>query len=354
MTINNQKAIRGALLGTALGDAVGLVTEGLSRRRLARLYPGPLGPALWFRFGMMSDDGEHACMTAQALIVASGDTQRFIHSLAWRLRFWLLGFPAGVGLATGRAILKLWIGFSPHKSGVFSAGNGPAMRAPIIGAAWSDHLATMKKMVVASTRLTHTDPKAEWGALAVALAAAFSARGERVTPQQFVQELTSLLDKSAVEFVSLIEQTVASLLKGETAFQFADNLGLSTGIGGYVFHTVPIVLHIWMRSPASFEDALNEVIRLGGDTDTTAAILGGILGAGMDLEEFPKHWVLRLVDWPRSRHWMISLADRLARVHQTGIPMNALPLFWPLLPLRNLVFLTVVLLHGVRRLFPPW
>ncbi|MEO5372367.1 MAG: ADP-ribosylglycohydrolase family protein [Magnetococcus sp. DMHC-1] len=65
-----KKAIEGALLGTALGDAAGLVTEGLSRRRLARLQPGSLGPALLFRWGMMSDDGEHACMTAQSMIVS--------------------------------------------------------------------------------------------------------------------------------------------------------------------------------------------------------------------------------------------------------------------------------------------
>jgi hypothetical protein len=44
-----------------------------------------------------------------------------------RLRFWLLGLPAGIGLATGRGIFKLWCVYHPEQAGVFSAGNGPAI-----------------------------------------------------------------------------------------------------------------------------------------------------------------------------------------------------------------------------------
>lgn len=351
--MNHQHTIRGALLGTVLGDAVGLATEGLSRRRLARMVPGPLMPALLIHWGMISDDGEHACMTAQALTVSAGEPDVFAHSLAWRLRFWLLGFPAGVGLATGEAILKLWLGFPPHRSGVFSAGNGPAMRAPLIGAAWCDDLTAMKALVLASTRLTHTDPKATWGALAVALAAAFAARGEAVTPDGFMAALITLLGDEAREFLGLVEQAAASANANEPAHLFADRLGLSQGVGGYVFHTVPVVLQIWMRQPASFETAIVEIIRLGGDTDTTAAILGGILGSGMGEEGLPEPWLARLAEWPRTLSWMRGLADRLAQVRETGGALPAHPLFWPGLLPRNLLFLAVVLLHGFRRLLPP-
>ncbi|MEO5334248.1 MAG: ADP-ribosylglycohydrolase family protein [Magnetococcus sp. YQC-5] len=346
--------IRGALLGTALGDATGLVTEGLSRRRLERLDFDLAGPALLGAWGMMSDDGDHACMTAQALILSGGDPERFSRALAWRLRFWLLGLPAGMGLATGRAILKLWMGFPPHRSGVFSAGTGPAMRAPIIGAAWCDHFAIMRKLVSISTRMTHTDPKAEWGALAVAMAAAFSAQNVVMAPESFVEALSCQLDPSADEFLHLVQQAAASAKQKETASRFAERLGLTEGVGGYVFHTVPIVLQIWMRAPTSYEEAIQEIIRLGGDTDTTAAILGGILGAGMGMEGLPTHWLARLQEWPRSQSWMIALADRLLLACQTATPMQPPPMFWPGLLLRNLIFLIIVLFHGFRRLLPPW
>jgi ADP-ribosylglycohydrolase len=120
----------------AVGDALGLPREDLSRRRAAKLYGGPpLRHRFAFGRGMISDDTEHAIMTAEALLLTGRDLPRFTAALAWRLRLWLLGIPAGIGLATLRATLKLCLGWSPEHSGVWSAGSGPAMRAPMIGAA---------------------------------------------------------------------------------------------------------------------------------------------------------------------------------------------------------------------------
>jgi ADP-ribosylglycohydrolase len=164
--------IAGAILGTAVGDALGLPREGLSRRRARRLFGDP---PLRHRFllgrGMTSDDTEHTCMTGQALLRAPDDPDAFARSLAWRLRFWLLGLPAGTGGATLRAVLKLWLGFSPRRSGVWSAGNGPAMRAALLGVCLGHDRQQMRAYVRASTRLTHTDPRAERGAFLVALTA---------------------------------------------------------------------------------------------------------------------------------------------------------------------------------------
>jgi ADP-ribosylglycohydrolase len=167
-----EEKITGCLLGMAVGDALGLPREGLSPRRAARLFgTAPLRQQFFFGHGMISDDTEHACMTAQALLIAGEDADRFTRSLAWRLRGWLLGLPAGVGFATLKAILKLWVGWPPARSGVPSAGNGPAMRAPIIGAYAGEDVEKLQRLVQASTALTHTDPRAQQGALLVALAA---------------------------------------------------------------------------------------------------------------------------------------------------------------------------------------
>lgn len=62
--------------------------------------------------------------------------------------------------------MKLWLGFKPEHSGIFSAGNGPAMRSTIIGVCYSNDSQKLRELVKASTRLTQTDPKAEFGALA--------------------------------------------------------------------------------------------------------------------------------------------------------------------------------------------
>src|SRR5262245_27993770 len=118
--------IAGVILGTAGGDALGLPREGLSRRRAETLFGGPpVRHRLLFGRGMVSDDTEHTCMVGQALLRAPNEANVFARSLAWRLRLWQLGLPAGAGRATMRAVLKLWLGFPPRYSGVFSAGNGP-------------------------------------------------------------------------------------------------------------------------------------------------------------------------------------------------------------------------------------
>src|SRR2546421_292743 len=111
MPHQREDAIVGCLLGTAVGDALGLCAEGMSRRRQLRFYPRLDGPRFVFGRGMVSDDTEHTCMVAQALLAAGGDVRAFVRSFAWRLRFWLLGLPAGTGRATLRAVVKLWLGF---------------------------------------------------------------------------------------------------------------------------------------------------------------------------------------------------------------------------------------------------
>jgi len=73
--------------------------------------------------------------------------------------------------------LKLLVGVSPKRAGVFSAGNGPAMRAPILGVLIADE-SQLAAFARASTRLTHIDPKAEIGALAIAFAARCAAKDE--------------------------------------------------------------------------------------------------------------------------------------------------------------------------------
>ena len=160
-----------------MGDSVGLPREGLSRRRAQCFYGNSqLRQRLLFGRGMISDDTEHTCMVAQALLASGSDPDKFAESLAWRLRGWLTGLPAGVGLATLKSIARLWIGYSWRNSGVWSAGNGPAMRAPIIGVFAGDNDELLRTLVNRSTRMTHTDPLAEQGALLIAKAARYASR----------------------------------------------------------------------------------------------------------------------------------------------------------------------------------
>ena len=240
MTSPCSTAIVGCLLGTAVGDALGLPYEGLSPQRQRRLFPHPDRHQLVFGKGLVSDDTEHTCMVAQSLIVAAGNTQTFTRDLAGRLRWWLVRLPAGVGFATLRSICKLWLGFSPHHSGVYSAGNGAAMRSAIIGVCYGDRLQLMVELVQCSTRITHSDRKAEFGAIAVALAAHLSSKNISIDCHEYFDLLSKLLPPIATEFMDLIELAIDSIKHGEKTSDFAINMGWKRGISGYVYQTVPI------------------------------------------------------------------------------------------------------------------
>ena len=92
------------------------------------------------------------------------------------------------------------------------------------------------------------------------------------------------------------------------------------------------------------------MIALGGDTDTTGAVVGAISGATVGAAGIPPDWLAGLLEWPRSVNWMRRLAGRVA----AAPPQRPLPLFWPGLIVRNGVFLLLVVLHGFRRLLPPY
>lgn len=303
----------GCLLGMAVGDAIGLPAEGLSPERQVQLFGELKNHHLLFQRGFVSDDTAHAIMTAQALVASGGAPEKFAQALASRLRWWFLSLPPGVGMATARACLKLLIGISPDRSGVFSAGNGPAMRAPIIGlfCAHDQTDARLHALIRASTRITHTDPKAEEGALAIAKA------------------------------------TIA-LPSYHSSWEEGSR---EEGISGYIVHTVEAALAITAHHPENLRTAVVEAVALGGDTDTVAAIVGGILGARLGAEAVPEDWLRGIIEpwWSPKR--LAKLATQLAEVAQTSTPQRPDANFWLL---THALLLPIVLFHGLRRLFPPY
>jgi ADP-ribosyl-[dinitrogen reductase] hydrolase len=342
--LSAHQTLRGSLVGGAVGDALGLPAEGIGPRRIRRLWKGNWRMRLVFKRGMFSDDTEHTYAVTQALAEHPGDAVAFQRALAARLRWWFVALPAGVGMATAKACIRLWFGVSPAKSGVFSAGNGPAMRSAIIGTFFRQDPASRREFVRASARLTHTDPKAEAAAQAVASAAACAANSD--DRQRFVASLADFTGEP--EWTRAAALLREHLALGSNTLEFARVLGLEQGVTGYGFHTVPVALYAWLRHPGDFAAALTSALDCGGDTDTVGAIVGGIAGAGLGAGAIPREWRENIRDWPLSAAKLDAAADAL------GSGKAAPGLFWPARMLRNAVFLAIVLLHGLRRLLPPY
>lgn len=343
-------ALEGVLIGTAVGDALGLPMEGLSARRQARLFPRPLRHRLVGRCGMISDDTEHTFMVGQSLLEAPADAGEFQRRLARRLRWWLAALPAGVGFATLRSILRLWIGISPKRSGVWSAGNGPAMRSAVLGVFFADDPVRRKAFVQASTEITHRDPRAQIAALAVAEIAAWMIAENRESDP--IGRLRAIDEHP--EWNALLERLAAALARQSSVLEFAQANGAKQGVSGYAFQSVPVAIYAALRHIDDFSAAVDAIIACGGDTDTTAAITGALLGVRVGVAGIPEPWCTGIIDYPRSLSLLRTLAAQLARPTPAEPPLGPVRYAWPAIPFRNVFFLAVILLHGLRRLFPPY
>ncbi|HSI61980.1 MAG TPA: ADP-ribosylglycohydrolase family protein [Candidatus Saccharimonadia bacterium] len=337
--------ITGLVLGAAVGDALGLPAEGMSAARIARRWPGELRHRLVFGDGMVSDDTEHLFFTGQSLLEAGDDVVQFRQRLARRLRWWLLALPAGVGSATARSIAKLWLGWSPAKSGVWSAGNGPAMRSAIIGARFTHDHEHLHAFVEASTFMTHRDPKALTGALAVALGAAALVKGE-MDEAPLMTAWGTLSDDE--EWQRALATMRSELGRGASVACFSEALGGKREVSGYIYRTVPVALYAWLRHRGDFRATMQEVIACGGDTDTVAAIAGSLAGAECGTDGIPAEWLHGICEWPCGIAQWRELAQRIAnpicREPVRYVTAGVLP--------RNVLFLGIVLMHGIRRLLP--
>lgn len=355
----NHHTIIGCLLGVAIGDALGLPFEGLSPQRQKKLYPQIKGYHFLWGKGMVSDDTEHTVMIAEALLESQENPQLFIKIFAQKLRCWLFLLPAGVGLATLKAISKLLLGFSPLKSGVYSAGNGPLMRSAILGVYWGDNWDKLREFVHLSTIITHTDPKAELGALTVAFTASLVSQTQAkiISPDDYYHSLVTFFEEDTPatrELLALI-RSVCDRVKENQASTEAHLKGFPVdrkGISGYSYHTLPRVIHTWLRHQNDYENGILEIIRQGGDTDTTASILGGIIGAKVGAEGIPSQWLHNLWDYPYNTPQLKQLGVSLVTQQYNTIFPFLLTL--PRRILRNTLFLILVIGHGFRRLLPPY
>lgn len=312
------------MLGTAVGDALGLPFEGLPRatvrKRLQRHRFSLVG-----RTGFVSDDTE----VAQALTRRKDGDSVVVAGFRRSLLGWFLRLPFGIGLATVRACLKMLVGL--RDTGVRSAGNGAAMRSMILGAVLADDRAERVRLAEAIARVTHTDERAVAAAVFVADVAAGDIDAlSRVTEPQ----LRAALDKAA-DLADDVDVNVEDLV---------DKAAADLGTSGFVVESVPFAYFCFLRFGASF-DAVVHCIEGGGDADTNGAIVGGWVGA-WDPSQIPDDLVDHIAGGPFGVAHLRALATALATETKA-------PSWSPTLALlRNLALYPVVLAHGFRRLLP--
>jgi len=169
-----------------------------------------------------------------------------------------------------------------------SFGNGSAMRDTIIGAYFGKNLQMVVKNARLSAEVTHFHDEAIAGSIAVAVAASAAIHSD------LNQFWDLILEHTPAGTVRDAIQLVSTQLEA-TNWQIVAQVGNGGKVSA--LDTVPFAL--WTAYQAmhagTFESGVNSIIEVGGDTDTVAAIFGGIVGNTLVV---PPEWIERTEPLP--------------------------------------------------------
>lgn len=289
-TVRRFERALASLRGLAVGDALG--SQFFVPANYPLLKRRDLPPAPW----QWTDDTEMAC-SVLAVLVSHGriDQDALARSFAEHH-----DFDRGYGPAVNRMLRLIREGgdwrelASALFKGQGSWGNGAAMRIAPLGAWYADDPEQATHQAEISAYTTHQHREAVVGSMAVAAAAALAAAPDGPpTSEALLDGVIALVPRSAVG---------AGLRRARDMLDYGDAGTVAAVLGcgrrTSAHDTVPFALWSAARSLHDFEQAFWTTARVGGDVDTTCAIVGGVVAAGQTLP--PTKWLEQteeLPDW---------------------------------------------------------
>lgn len=271
-----------SLEGLSIGDAFGQLH--FRAEYWIRNHP-PSSPWHW------TDDTEMACVLVDVL-QDCGQVDQDVLAKAFAKRF---DRDRGYGPAMVFDLLprlakgEHWSVAAPSLfEGSGSFGNGAAMRVAPLGAFFRNDLDQVIAEAEKSAIVTHAHPEAVFGAIAVAVAAALFANGTPIQgPHDFMSRiLLHLPDSELHRVIGDAVQTIPSTASPSDVAHYVGNGSRITAVD-----TVPFCLWMAGRHKDSFDATILETVSVGGDMDTTAAIVGGIIASGMKPADLPVDWL---------------------------------------------------------------
>ena len=285
---------RGALLGHAAGNALGVPSEFLgTAERIATEFPGGLREVL----RQDRDDSPYDDDLALTLILAEEllEADVDLHRLAVQWAEWAERDGRGIGIWTRTALRHIRTHDSPPASTGGQAGNGTISRCLPVALRTYAQPANLISGTYHTAVLTHPDERCAWGAVAVNVAAACFLRGRRDFIGDVIEALVS--NQAPAELLAAVRRV---------PLEKREELPVVGPSAGYVVHGVEIALWFAYHEP-KLERGLVWLANAGGDTDTNAAVAGGLMGARDGEAAVPSRWVAAVPDSDRIR----GLADRL-------------------------------------------
>ena len=285
--------LKGTIYGQAIGDALGLGTEGMTDEDMAWKYPNGIRHysdifqdrhrKRW-KIGDWSDDTDMMLCIANAVIKDKGVNYT---SIARNFKEWADGEPMGIGETTYKVLSfgdyvekpfdaskMLW-----EMSHQKSAANGGVMRTSIVGL----FPKAVEECAVNICRLTHYDPRCVGSCAIVSLLIHSLVYEEEKLSYHKIVDIAQKYDSRIREYIDLSLNTDIRALES----QDWDSVG-------YTLKTLAAGLWAYWNA-SSFEEGLLSVVRAGGDADTNAAVACAILGAKFGISAIPQEYIDGLI-----------------------------------------------------------
>lgn len=312
----NIEHIKSALFGVAVGDALGVPVEFLSRETVRKnpvtemtgygTYHLP--PGTW------SDDSSLTFCLAEALTqdfdlnLIAQNFVRWAHEDFWTAR----GDVFDIGIATRKAISRIAAGEKPEFTGgtdASSNGNGSLMRIlPLLFYLLDKPLNQRFEIIKMVSSITHGHIRSIIACFYyLEFARKIIEGNDKFGIYQSLQtEITAFLISISipVDQISFFDR----LLK-HNIFELNDDEIFSSG---YVLHTLEAA--VWcLLTTNTFTDAVLKAVNLGEDTDTTAAVTGGLAGLLYGWQNIPEKWLNQLARIDDIEDLAVRLSKKISR-----------------------------------------
>ena len=285
--------IKGTIYGQAIGDALGLGTEGMTDEDMAWKYPNGIthyGEIFQdrhrkrWKIGDWTDDTDMMLCIANAVIEDKGVN---LTSIAKKFKEWADGEPMGIGETTYKVLSFGDYIDKPFKASKMlwdmthqqSAANGGVMRTSIVGL----FPKAVEECAANICRLTHYDPRCVGSCAIVSLLIHALVYDEDNFSYHRIVDVGQKYDSRIREYIDLSLNTDIAALE----LQDWDSVG-------YTLKTLAAGLWAYWNAK-TFEEGLLSVVRAGGDADTNAAVACAILGAKFGFKAIPNEYVDGLI-----------------------------------------------------------
>ncbi len=308
--VDYSEKIKSALLGVAVGDALGVPVEFKSRESISK---NPVTEMIGYGTynlpaGTWSDDSSLTFCLAEAL------TQKFDlnvigqNFVKWAYEnFWTPhGYVFDIGIATQQAISRLARGEKPELAGGFDEtdnGNGSLMRIlPLLFYLLEKPINERYNIIKKVSSITHGHIRSVISCFYYIEFAkqCLDSKNKFEIYRNLQTEISNLLTSLSInpKEISKFDR----LLKGNIAELDEDEIQSS----GYVLHTLEASIWCLLKTN-NYKDAVLKAVNLGNDTDTTGAVTGGLAGLLYGLDDIPKKWLQQIARY----NDIENLAERL-------------------------------------------